>query len=213
MSRPFETLVLASANAGKLREFGRLLAPLGVLLRSQRELGIEPCDEPHSTFVENAIRKAFHASRLSGLPALADDSGICVDALAGAPGVYSARYSEMSGGPAGDDANNRLLLERMAGQQDRAAYYYCVLVLVRSATDPQPIVVDGVWRGEVTDTPRGAGGFGYDPYFWLPSLQRTAAELSADEKNAVSHRGQALRALRERLLAFGLVAPSGELPR
>lgn len=198
-------LVLASGNVGKQREFARLLAPLGVRLLSQGELGVEPCDEPYSTFVGNALRKAFHASRLTGLPALADDSGICVDALAGAPGVYSARYSEMAGGAAGDEANNRLLVSSLAGQTNRSAYYYCVLVLVRSATDPQPLIADGHWHGQVLDDPRGSGGFGYDPHFLLPGLNRTAAELSAHDKNAVSHRGQAMRALCLKLVEFGLV--------
>lgn len=205
-------LVLASGNAGKLREFGALLAPLGLEVCSQAELGIEPCPEPHATFVENALEKARHASRRSGLPALADDSGICVNALAGAPGVYSARYSERAGGPAGDEANNRLLVSRLASQPDRSASYYCVLVLVRSADDPQPLIADGLWAGEVILEPRGSGGFGYDAYFYLPDLGLTAAELPAARKNAISHRGQALRALVGKLRSAPLEAAASRAP-
>lgn len=196
-----DRLVLASGNSGKLREFRALLAPLGLDVCSQAELGIEPCAEPHVTFVENALEKARHASRKSGLPALADDSGICVNALAGAPGVYSARYSERAGGAAGDDANNRLLVAQLASEADRSAIYYCVQVLVRSADDPQPLIADGIWAGEVILEPRGQGGFGYDPHFLLPALALTAAELPADHKNAISHRAQALRALVGKLQA------------
>ncbi|NSX16640.1 RdgB/HAM1 family non-canonical purine NTP pyrophosphatase [Cupriavidus taiwanensis] len=196
-----QRLVLASNNPGKLREFGALLAPLGFDVVNQGELGIPEAEEPFATFVENALTKARHASRLAGLPALADDSGICVQALGGAPGVYSARYAQMAGQPRSDTANNAHLVTQLAGQRNRHAYYYCVLVFVRHAEDPCPIIAEGVWHGEVVDTPRGAGGFGYDPHFLLPALGKTAAELPPEEKNRVSHRAQALRALAARLQA------------
>ncbi|MCY1300641.1 dITP/XTP pyrophosphatase [compost metagenome] len=196
-----QRLVLASNNAGKLREFGTLLAPLGFDVVPQGDLGIPEAEEPFVTFVENALTKARHASRLSGLPALADDSGISARALGGAPGVYSARYAQMAGKPRSDAANNAHLVSQLAGKLDRHAHYYCVLVFVRHAEDPCPLIAEGVWHGEVVDAPRGAGGFGYDPHFLLPGLGKTAAELSAEEKNAVSHRAQALRALVIRLQA------------
>ena len=191
-----QSLVLASNNAGKLAEFAQLLAPLGFEIKSQRELDIPEAEEPFGTFVENALAKARHASQLSGLPALADDSGICVPALGGAPGVQSARYA---GEPRSDAANNAKLVRDIAAHADKSAYYYCVLVMVRHADDPQPIIADGVWHGQLIEQPRGQGGFGYDPYFFLPSLGKTAAELSAEEKNNLSHRGQALRALINKL--------------
>lgn len=191
-----QSLVLASNNAGKLTEFAQLLAPLGFAIKSQRELDIPEAEEPFGTFVENALAKARHASQLSGLPALADDSGICVPALGGVPGVQSARYA---GEPRSDAANNAKLVRDMAAHADKSAYYYCVLVMVRHADDPQPIIADGVWHGQVIQQPRGQGGFGYDPYFFLPSLGKTAAELSSEEKNNLSHRGQALRALINKL--------------
>lgn len=191
-----QSLVLASNNAGKLAEFAQLLAPLGFAIKSQRELGIPEPEEPFGTFVENALAKARHASQLSGLPALADDSGICVPALGGAPGVQSARYA---GEPRSDTANNAKLVRDIAAHADKSAYYYCVLVMVRHADDPQPIIADGVWHGQLIEQPRGQGGFGYDPYFFLPSLGKTAAELSSEEKNNLSHRGQALRVLINKL--------------
>jgi XTP/dITP diphosphohydrolase len=191
-----QSLVLASNNAGKLAEFAQLLAPLGFAIKSQRELDIPEAEEPFGTFVENALAKARHASSLSGLPALADDSGICVPALGGAPGVQSARYA---GEPRSDAANNAKLVRDIASHSDKSAYYYCVLVMVRHADDPQPIIADGVWHGQLIEQPRGQGGFGYDPYFFLASLGKTAAELSAQEKNNLSHRGQALRALINKL--------------
>jgi XTP/dITP diphosphohydrolase len=191
-----QSLVLASNNAGKLAEFAQLLAPLGFAIKSQRELDIPESEEPFGTFVENALAKARHASQLSGLPALADDSGICVPALGGAPGVQSARYA---GEPRSDAANNAKLVCDIAAHADKSAYYYCVLVMVRHADDPQPIIADGVWHGELIEQPRGQGGFGYDPYFFLPSLGKTAAELAAEEKNNLSHRGQALRVLINKL--------------
>jgi XTP/dITP diphosphohydrolase len=191
-----QSLVLASNNAGKLAEFAQLLAPLGFAIKSQRELDIPEAEEPFGTFVENALAKARHASQLSGLPALADDSGICVPALGGVPGVQSARYA---GEPRSDAANNAKLVRDIAAHADKSAYYYCVLVMVRHADDPQPIIADGVWHGQLIEQPRGQGGFGYDPYFFLPSLGKTAAELAAEEKNNLSHRGQALRALINKL--------------
>ena len=191
-----QSLVLASNNAGKLAEFAQLLAPLGFAIKSQREFDIPEADEPFGTFLENALAKARHASKLSGLPALADDSGICVPALGGAPGVQSARYA---GEPRSDAANNAKLVRDIAAHADKSAYYYCVLVMVRHADDPQPIIADGVWHGRLIEQPRGQGGFGYDPHFFLPSLGKTAAELSSQEKNELSHRGQALRTLIEKL--------------
>jgi len=189
-------LVIASNNAGKLAEFSRLLGPLGYRVRTQSELGISEAEEPHPTFIENALAKARHASRASGLPALADDSGICVPALGGAPGVHSARYA---GEPKSDAANNAKLVQALSPHADKSAYYYCVLVYVRHAEDPQPVIAEGRWDGELIGQPRGEGGFGYDPHFLLPALGKTAAELSAEQKNQLSHRGQALRALVARL--------------
>lgn len=185
-------LVIASNNPGKLREISELLAPLAIEVAPQSDYVISEAEEPHVTFVENALAKARHASRCAGLPALADDSGICVKALDGAPGVSSARYA---GEPKSDARNNCKLVEALQGNTDRRAYYYCVIVLVRHADDPQPIIVDGSWHGEIIDEPRGAGGFGYDPYFCIPELNQTSAELTADQKNRISHRGQALAKL------------------
>jgi XTP/dITP diphosphohydrolase len=189
MTRP---LVLASNNHGKLAEFDRLLAPLGFAIQTQAALNISEAEEPYATFIENALAKARHAARKSGLPALADDSGICVPALGGAPGVFSARYA---GEPKSDAANNVKLVADLQAHQDKSAYYYCVLVYLRHADDPQPVVADARWHGEIIDQPRGQGGFGYDPHFWLPSLNKTAAELTSEEKNQLSHRAQALRIL------------------
>ena len=186
------TVVLASNNAGKLAEFSSLLTPLGLALRKQSELGISEAEEPYATFVENALAKARHVAQLSGLPALADDSGVCVPALGGAPGVLSARYA---GEPKSDARNNQKLIHDLSIHEDKSAYYYCVLVYLRHAQDSQPVIAEGRWDGEIIATPRGANGFGYDPHFWIPSLNKTAAELSAEEKNQLSHRGQALRAL------------------
>jgi XTP/dITP diphosphohydrolase len=191
-----QRLILASNNAGKLKEFAQLLGPIGFELHPQGEFDVPEAEEPFGTFVENALQKARHAARLTGLPALADDSGVCVNVLGGAPGVYSARYA---GEPKSDARNNEKLIADLAAHADKSAYYYCVLVYVRHADDPQPVIADGVWRGRIIDTPRGANGFGYDPYFLLPEFGRTAAELEPHEKNAVSHRGQALRALVDKL--------------
>jgi len=185
-------LVLASSNPGKVREFSELLGPLGIEVVPQAELGVPDAEEPHATFVENALAKARNASRHAKLPALADDSGICVAALDGEPGVHSSRFA---GEPKSDQRNNEKLVALLADRADRRAHYYCVVVLVRHADDPEPLIAEGRWHGEVIDLPRGAGGFGYDPYFLLPDLGRTAAELSPHEKHAVSHRGKALRRL------------------
>jgi len=189
-------LVLASNNRGKLREFAELLAPLDFEVLLQADFNIPEAEEPHCTFVENALEKARHAARLSGLPALADDSGLCVEALGGAPGVLSARYG---GEPKSDQRNNQKLLAELAGQKNRRAHYVCVLVLVRHAQDPQPLIAEGEWHGEIMTAARGAGGFGYVPLFLVPQLGRSVAELEAAQKNSLSHRGQALQRLIERL--------------
>jgi XTP/dITP diphosphohydrolase len=191
-----QTIVLASNNSGKLKEFHAMLAPLGFELRPQREFDVPEAEEPHCTFVENALAKARHASRMTGLPALADDSGICVNALKGAPGVISARYA---GEPKSDARNNQKLIADLAECEDRSAYFYCVLVYVRHADDPQPIIADGRWNGEFIAEARGANGFGYDPHFWLSEFGKTASELPDEEKNRYSHRAQALRHLVEKL--------------
>jgi XTP/dITP diphosphohydrolase len=192
-------LVLASTSPGKLREFRRLLEPLGLDVIPQAELGIPEADEPHMTFIENALAKAQHASERSGLPALADDSGICVDALGGAPGVRSARYA---GAPSSDARNNAALVAALSGVTDRRAHYCCVLVLVRHADDPAPILAEGVWHGTIVDAPRGEGGFGYDPHFRDDVTGLTGAELPLARKNALSHRGKAMRRLIARLEAL-----------
>ncbi len=189
-------LVVASNNPGKLREFGQMLAPLGWETIPQKELDVPECEEPHVTFVENALAKARHAAACTGLPALADDSGLCVHALGGAPGVFSARYA---GEPKSDERNNEKLVADLADKSDRRAHYVCVLVFVRHADDPQPIITEGEWHGEIVDVPRGQGGFGYDPYFFLPDAGATAAELDSAEKNRRSHRGKALAQLVARL--------------
>jgi len=192
-------LVLASNNAKKMKELNALLAPLGFEIIPQGQLGIPEAEEPHCTFLENALAKARHAAAHSGLPALADVSGLCVDALHGAPGVFSARYA---GDPKSDARNNDKLLGHLAGQTNRHAHFYCVLVLVRAANDPQPIIAEGEWHGEILDAQRGADGFGYDPLFYVPTHCQTAAELDADIKNRLSHRGQAMQKLIARLPAL-----------
>ena len=193
-------VVIASNNAGKLREIARILEPIGLEAQPQGNFGVPECPEPHVTFIENCIAKARHASAHTGLPALADDSGICVDALNGAPGVYSARYA---GDPKSDERNNQKLIEALQGQANRKAHYYCVMVYVRYADDPQPLIAEGRWHGEIIDTPRGDGGFGYDPYFLVPEHGKTGAELDMDTKNGLSHRGQALRELARKLQDLG----------
>lgn len=189
-------LVIASNNPGKLREIGQILEPLGIEAIAQSVLGIPEADEPHATFVENALAKARHAASRSGLPALADDSGICVDALGGAPGVWSARFA---GEPKSDERNNRKLVEVLGSEQDRSAHYYCVIVLMRHGDDPQPVIAEGEWHGRILSAPRGSGGFGYDPLFLDSASGKTGAELSAVQKNRISHRGKALAALLGRL--------------
>ena len=190
-------LVIASNNPGKLREFQFLLQPLGIEVLTQAQLGIAEAAEPHYTFIENALAKARHVSCLSGLPALADDSGICVEALGGAPGVLSARYA--GDDPKSDRRNNEKLLQEMQGVADRRAHYYCVLVLLHHAGDPQPLIAEGEWHGEIAHEERGDGGFGYDPLFWLPELGKMSAELEREQKHSISHRGKALQVLLQRL--------------
>ena len=202
-------LVLASGNPGKLAEFRQMLSPLGIEVVSQSDLGVPEADEPHGTFVENALAKARRASRHSGLPAFADDSGICAEALGGEPGVRSARYADgpaaVAAGERGgqDRRNNEKLVAALRGQANHRAHYYCVIVLVRHPGDPEPLIAEGRWDGEVIAAPRGAGGFGYDPHFLLPELGRTVAELMPDEKNAISHRGRALAQLVAQLRVTG----------
>lgn len=200
-------VVLASNNAGKLKEFSAILAQAGVDMVAQGELGVPEAPEPFGTFVENALAKARHASRITGLPALADDSGLCVAALNGGPGVFSARFAALAGGEKSDEANNRHLLRQLAGSGDRSACYVAVLVYLRSAHDPMPIIAQGLWQGEIADQPQGEHGFGYDPYFYIPALGKTVAALDPTEKNSCSHRAQALKillqALRDQTAAAG----------
>lgn len=201
-------LVLASSNPGKLREFAALLEPAGIEVISQSQFSIADADEPHGTFVENALAKARHASRLSKLPALADDSGICVRALNGVPGVRSARFAQDASYVEGrsidgqlperqtqDRLNNEKLVALLAGQADRRAHYTCVIVLLRHGEDPEPLIANGAWHGEIIAEPRGSNGFGYDAHFLIPDLELTAAELDPAQKNALSHRGKAMRRL------------------
>jgi XTP/dITP diphosphohydrolase len=193
-----QKVVIASGNPGKLREIRRILEPLDFQVVPQSDFGVPECPEPHVTFIENCLAKARHASLHTGLPALADDSGICVDALNGAPGVYSARYA---GEPKSDQRNNDKLIEALSNESNRKAHYYCVIVLVRHPDDPQPLIAEGSWHGEIINTPRGENGFGYDPYFYLPEFGKTGAELDPDHKNAISHRGKALDLLVSKLRA------------
>lgn len=196
----FEKLVIASTNQGKLREISQILAPLGIEVFPQSTFGVPEADEPHGTFIENALAKARHATDIAGLPALADDSGICVDALDGAPGVHSARYD---GEPRSDERNNAKLLKALGERHDRQAHYYCVVVVMRHAQDPQPLIAEGLWRGEILRAPRGSGGFGYDPLFLDPEAGLTGAELAPARKNLMSHRGKALALLVEALKQRG----------
>ena len=198
----FDKLVLASNNPGKLREFAALFAPFRIEVLPQSAFAIPEAEEPHCTFLENALAKARHAARLSGLPAMSDDSGLCVPALGGEPGVHSAYYGGRDGDRATRDArNNAKLLAELARRDDRRAHYVCVLVLVRSASDPQPVIAEGEWHGEILTAPRGAGGFGYDPLFLVPSANCSSAELGEKAKNALSHRAVAFAKLAERLRA------------
>jgi XTP/dITP diphosphohydrolase len=199
MLRAMKKIVIASNNPGKLREFAELFKTFDFLAIPQGELGVSEADEPFATFIENALAKARHASRVTGLPALADDSGICVPALGGAPGVYSARYA---GEPKSDARNNEKLIASMQGIDERRAFYYAALVLVQHADDPHPIIADGAWHGEIVADARGNGGFGYDPHFFLPQYGCTSAELPADVKIRESHRGLAIRELAKKLTQF-----------
>jgi XTP/dITP diphosphohydrolase len=191
-----DKLVIATGNPGKLREIQQMLHPLGINVVPQSDFAVPEAEEPFVTFIENALAKARHASRHTGLPALADDSGICVDALQGAPGVHSARFA---GDPKSDERNNLKLLQALNGAKDRHAHYYCVMVLVRHADDPQPLIAEGVWQGEILQQPRGDGGFGYDPIFLDAKTDKTGAELPLEIKNRISHRGQALAKLLHKL--------------
>jgi XTP/dITP diphosphohydrolase len=191
-----KSIVLASGNPGKKAEIEQLLEPFGTRVVTQSELGITEAEEPYETFFENALAKARHVAFATRLPALADDSGLCVDALGGAPGVHSARYA---GEPKSDQRNNEKLLADMSAHENRRARYVCVLVLMRGPGDTQPLVAEAEWHGEIARAPRGSGGFGYDPYFLVPGLGKTAAELAPEEKNRISHRGQALARLLELL--------------
>ena len=186
-------LVLASNNLHKVQEFEQLLAPLGLTLVSQGELGISEADEPHPTFVENALAKARHAAMASGFAAIADDSGLSVDALGGAPGVMSARYATLFGHVKSDQNNNQLLLQNMQGQMQRRARFICALVAVRRADDPEPLVAVGRWCGEILASSQGQGGFGYDPLMFIPELGLSVAELSPVQKNQYSHRALAMQ--------------------
>jgi XTP/dITP diphosphohydrolase len=209
MPAAMQRLVVATHNPGKLREFGGLLAPLGIEVVAQGDLGIGEADEPHVTFVENALAKARHASAASGLPALADDSGLCVDALAGAPGVRSARYAEAAADAdraTRDRANNARLVDALVGQHRRDAYYFCCLVLLRQADDPEPLVAFGRWHGTVVAEARGTEGFGYDAHFLLPDLGLTVAELDRETKNRISHRALAMTQMIDLLRVRGLGA-------
>ena len=195
---PNELLVVATGNAGKLREFRELLAGLPFRIASQADLKVAPVAETGATFAENALLKARHAAAITGMAAIGDDSGLEVDALGGAPGIYSARYA----GPAADDAANNAKLMAELGRRPlavRTARYRCALAFVRGPADPAPLTAVAAWEGLLLDAPCGAAGFGYDPYFWLPDLGRTAAELDITEKNRLSHRGRALLALRDAL--------------
>ncbi len=198
----FDKLVLASNNPGKLREFAALFAPFRIGVLPQSDFAIPEAEEPHCTFLENALAKARHAAKLSGLPALADDSGLCVPALGGEPGVHSAYYAGKDGDRDTRDArNNAKLLAALEGRADRRAHYVCVLVLVRHAEDPQPVIAEGEWHGEILAAPRGSGGFGYDPLFLVPSANCSSAELTAEAKNGISHRALAFARFAERLRA------------
>ena len=207
MSAKLDKLILASSNPGKLREIVAVLAPLGIGVLPQSSLGLTDAEEPFRTFIENALAKARHAARQARLPALADDSGICARALAGEPGVHSARYAAVAGTAIDRDEqdrrNNRKLIEQLRDHQDRRAHYYCVMVLVRHAEDPEPMIAEGSWSGQIIAEPRGSKGFGYDPHFLIPDLGMTAAEIAPEQKNLISHRGKALRRLMARLKQAG----------
>jgi len=206
-----KSVVVASGNAGKLKEFESLLAPLGLIVIAQGQLNIPDAPEPHPTFVENALAKARHASALSGMAAIADDSGLCVRALDGEPGIYSARYAQGVDGERSDLANNQKLVRALNNATDRTAWYVAVLVFLTRPDDPQPLIAEANWYGQIVDQPMGEYGFGYDPHFYLPEQSCTVAQLEPSLKNQLSHRGQAMQKLlaqlRERGLSFpGLVS-------
>ena len=196
MSFSSKKIVLASLNPGKLKEFRDLFKDLDIELISQKDLNIAAASEPYSTFMENALGKARQASELSGLPSIADDSGICVDALNGAPGIHSARFS---GPNATDEQNNQHLLNVLKGNANRKAKYYFSLVYIRHINDPEPIIASGSWLGEIIDEPRGSHGFGYDPYFYIPAYGKTVAELEPELKNKISHRALAMQELLQKI--------------
>jgi XTP/dITP diphosphohydrolase len=200
MQLPFNKLVIATGNKGKLKELAHLLEPLGLEITPQAELNVPEAEEPFATFIENALAKARHASKITGLPALADDSGLCVDALQGAPGVISARYAcENTDMPKSDARNNEKLLAVMAGQQNRHAHFYCVIVLVRHENDPEPMIAEGIWTGEILTALKGDDGFGYDSLFLDAKTGKTVAELPLEIKSRISHRGQAMTKLLQKL--------------
>lgn len=195
----FKQIVLASSNTGKLKEFSALFAAQQIEILPQSQFNMPECPEPHQTFIENALAKARHASRYSGLPALADDSGICLNALGGAPGVLSARFA--GDYPKSDAANNAKVSELLRHHADKSAYYVCVLVLVRHPDDPQPIIAEGIWQGTWQEQAAGAFGFGYDPHFFLEAEQQTAAQIPPELKNQISHRAQALQEIWRKIQA------------
>ena len=200
MQLPFKKLVIASGNKGKLREIEHLLAPLGLEIIPQSALNVSETEEPHVTFIENALAKARHASKITGLPALADDSGLCVEALQGLPGVTSARYAcETPLTPKSDARNNEKLLKVMANEKNRHAHFYCVIVLVRHENDPEPIIAEGLWVGEILSELKGDDGFGYDPLFLDAKTGKTVAELPLEIKSRISHRGHAMTKLLQKL--------------
>lgn len=201
------TIVLASGNAGKLKEFNALLHPLNLKVIPQGALNISDAPEPYATFIENALTKARHASALSGLPAIADDSGLCVRALAGAPGIHSARYAVTESGDRSDWANNQKLIKNLENIPDRSAWYVAVLVFLMHAEDPQPLIAEANWHGQIVDIPSGTHGFGYDPHFFIPEQGCTVASMDPAIKNRISHRGQAMRLLLEKLRERGLARP------
>ena len=192
----FSKIVIASGNKGKLREIAHILAPLHIEIIPQNTLNVPECEEPFCTFIENALAKARHASKHTGLPALADDSGLCVDALQGAPGVLSARYA---GEAKSDEANNQKLLEVLVDEKNRLAHFYCVMVLVRHEHDPEPIIAEGQWAGEILSEYRGDDGFGYDPIFLDAKTGKTVAELPLEIKSRISHRGHAMAKLLQKI--------------
>ncbi len=205
MNLPFSKLVIASGNQGKIREIKHILTPFNIEIIPQQDLNVPECEEPFCTFIENALAKARHASKLTGLPALADDSGLCVDALGGAPGVLSARYAAEKNKSPSDKLNNQKLLEVLASEKNRHAHFYCLMILVRHENDPEPLIVEGQWHGEIVKDYRGNDGFGYDPLFLDAKTDKTVAELPLKIKSRISHRGQAMSKLLHKLERFSYV--------